>query len=353
MSAGHLKPILTTTMTHTMESVAREARVATSTVSRALRGDRRIGASTRTRIRTIAEQLGYRPNPMVAVLMSQVRASNPAATTCNLAWLDASADPDAWRSFPVQRAFFLGASSRALEANYTLNRISMRTPGMTATRLAQILRSRGVRGILLPDYDGNAQGPAPIPAPLDEFTVVTVGACFQEPALHFASNDPYSSSRTAVLELWKLGYRRIGYIGQRNAELAADHRSYAGYHATLEIELRSPSLPPLFSAARDDLQGWLRHHQPDAVYSSDGGLLATVRALGWRVPEELGVAHLQVDAADQTTSGISHHGEAVGAAAVELLIGVLNKNERGVPRLPVGVLVPGAWVAGTTVRSRN
>lgn len=335
----------------TMEDVARESGVAISTVSRALRDDHRIGAVTRERIKGVAQRLGYRPNPMVAALMSHVRAAHPPAASCNLAWLDFAADPERWRRQPVQRAFYTGANARASGASYVLERIPTRTPGMTPTRLAQILAYRGVRGVLLPYFDGSRGLATSIPLPLGQFTTVIVGAQFQEPALNFATNDQYASSRLAVLELWKRGYRRIGYVGVPFAETVVNNRFCAGYLATLPLEFGTAPLPPLLSTDPEKLRAWLGAHHPDVVLTTDPSLLETVRGFGWRVPEQLGVAHLHVDADDEAISGVCQNSEAVGAAAVDLLIGQLSSNEHGVPAHAKGVLVPGSWKPGRTVRA--
>ncbi|MFV2196735.1 LacI family DNA-binding transcriptional regulator [Nocardiopsis sp. LOL_012] len=54
----------------TIYDVAREADVAASTVSRALRTPRRVNTATREHILEVAERLGYRPSPLATALQS-------------------------------------------------------------------------------------------------------------------------------------------------------------------------------------------------------------------------------------------------------------------------------------------
>src|SRR5271165_4247185 len=56
-----------------MAEIAQQLGVASSTVSRALRGDPRIGAQMRRRVEDVAEKMGYRPNPLVSALMANRR----------------------------------------------------------------------------------------------------------------------------------------------------------------------------------------------------------------------------------------------------------------------------------------
>ena len=334
----------------TMDDVARASGVAVSTVSRALRNDQRIGESTRLRIKQTADQLGYRPNPMVAALMSQLRAARPPAATCNLAWLDFTPYPDGWSRAYVQRAFYAGAEERAGRARYTLERVQVRAPGMTPARLEHVLQSRGVRGVLLASFEGSKGLSTSIPLPLDAFSFVTVGIRLREPALHFATNDQFASSRLAVQELWRLGYRRIGFVGVPFAETTVNNRFVAGYLATVQLELGGTPLPPLLSTDPADLANWLRQEKPEVVITTHPPLTEHARAAGWRVPEQLGVAQLHVDRHDATASGICQNSELVGAAAIDLLIGQLSSNEHGVPAHATGMIVPGFWMPGKTVR---
>lgn len=60
-----------------MEDVARAAGVHQTTVSRALRNDRRLPEQTRQRIRKLAERLGYRPHPLLTALGVNLRRGRP------------------------------------------------------------------------------------------------------------------------------------------------------------------------------------------------------------------------------------------------------------------------------------
>ena len=53
-----------------MAEIAQRLGVASSTISRALRNDPRISFDLRKRVRTLADELGYQPNPLVSALMA-------------------------------------------------------------------------------------------------------------------------------------------------------------------------------------------------------------------------------------------------------------------------------------------
>jgi hypothetical protein len=68
------------------------------------------------------------------------------------------------------------------------------------------------------------------------------------------------------------------------------------------------------------------------------------------VPEDIGFAHLDTTP-DGVLSGICQNGRDIGVAAADLAVGVLRRNERGIPSRPRTVLIEGSWVQGRTVRN--
>lgn len=334
-----------------MECVARAAGVAASTVSRALRGDPRISSVTREHIRRTAERLGYRPNPLVAALMAQLRGGHPPNAKCNLAWLDFYPRPEDLRLDPVQRAFYTGACQRAAAMGYAISRIP--AVGRSPAQLSRTLRNRGVRGVLLPHFAASGGLAERIPLPLEEFTIVGVGTRFERPALHYSSDDQYECGRLAVQRLWEMGYRRIGYVGEPRVEQIVNGRFFAGYHVTLQTELGGSPLPPLLTDLDEEVAGWARRMGADALVTAKRGLVKILKTQGVRLPEDVALAHLNVEdvegALPGDVAGVRQDNAGVGANAVELLVSALYHNETGVPLHPRGVQVRGTWVPGGTL----
>ena len=71
---------------------------------------------------------------------------------------------------------------------------------------------------------------------------------------------------------------------------------------------------------------------------------------GYRVPEEVGVAHLDWSPLQRPLAGVDQRSAAVGAGAVDAVIERVNNSEFGVPAFARTVALPGKWVAGETVR---
>lgn len=330
-----------------MESIAQAAGVAASTVSRALRGDPRISESTRQRILELTSELGYRPNPLVSALMAKLRNGHPPVARCNLAWIDFLPTP-VWQNDRVQQAFFAGARQRAKMLGYAIDRVD--ATDRPPHRVMRLLRSRGISGVIMP-YIESAHGiAANLQLPLDEITIVGVGARYEEPCLHYCSDDQYECARLAVRKLWCKGYRRIGYVAEPRHEEIVNGRFRAGHEATLQNELGGPALPPLITTDPNEVPGWLRDSQAEAIVTANRHLLLALRERGLKVPQDVAFAHLNVDAVEGVSTGevagVCQNNKSVGANAVELLVSLLYHNEVGVPLDPRGVQVRGKWIDG-------
>lgn len=66
--------------------------------------------------------------------------------------------------------------------------------------------------------------------------------------------------------------------------------------------------------------------------------------------EDVGLANLNVDPKDPWQAGIYQNDRLIGATAVDFLAGMVQRNERGVPDIPIRTLVEGVWKSGDSVR---
>lgn len=67
------------------------------------------------------------------------------------------------------------------------------------------------------------------------------------------------------------------------------------------------------------------------------------------VPKDLAVVQLNRNSEPRELAGIDQDLEAVGAAAVDLVVERLYHSEFGIPDRPKDVLIEGRWIEGTTV----
>lgn len=329
--------------------IADVAKVNVSTVSLALRNDRRLPEATRRRIQGIARRLGYAPNPLVSLLMARVRRRN-ASYRGTIAYVHTAAQGTDRLVQPVHRNFFTGAERRANQLGYRLDEFFFATP-REGRRLAGVLRTRGISGVVLEHTPSAACPERRLPFDTAPFALATLGVPLAEPQLHYVANDQYMRAIIAAREMLALGYRRLGLIVDVRFDSKMAHRCSAGFWAVQRYSRTLAAIPQCESPADPRaLRGWIRRHRPDAVLSSEATTLPLLRELGFRVPAELGWVHLDWMPHCKPAAGVYGNSESTGAAVVELVVSQLHCGESGPPARAVNYLVSGSWMAGDTVR---
>jgi LacI family transcriptional regulator len=337
----------------TQATIARAAGVSQMTVSLALRNHPSISAATRERVRAVAARLGYRRNPLVAALMKQVRGRQPVTYTTTLAFVTNFPTRDGWRHRALNRRYYQGVVERARELGYRVEVFWLGERGMTGRRLSEILRSRGIYGVII----------APLPRPRGHlrlewrwFAAATIGFSLWRPALHRAAHHQMQSVALAARELHRRGYRRIGLALPADVDARANNNWLAGFLVQRRRHEARENWP--FLITRDwsarQFREWVTAYRPDVVLSSELDALRWLRAMGRRVPRDIGFAHLAWHDEARACAGIRQHSRRVGAAAVDLVVEQLEHNQRGLPEHPKIVLIEGEWVAATgTIRRRR
>jgi len=332
-----------------MQLIADQAGVSRMAVSLALRGSRKISARTTARIREIAEAVGYRPNPMVSALMTQLRMARPSQRPTTIAYLTAFPTRDGWRRSSAMTQILEGATRRAEALGYQFEEWWLRDPGLPQHRIEDILLTRSIHGILVAPLP---PGGAAVQFDWAKFSGATIGYSFGEAALHRASGDEYGGLLLAVRALLQLGYRRLGLALTREEDERVERRWSAGllvHQAEIAADQRVPILLAEGTLAGPFLD-WYRTHQPDVVLSLSRECLRLLSEAEVRVPREVGFALLGASAAEPDVAGVDLHLPFVGAAAVELVDGQLRRNELGLPGERKTILLAAQWIPGGTVR---
>jgi hypothetical protein len=72
---------------------------------------------------------------------------------------------------------------------------------------------------------------------------------------------------------------------------------------------------------------------------------------GVSIPGETSLAVLALPKGEKNFGGISENGEAIGAAAVDLLTASLQRGDLGLPAIPKRVMIEGNYRPGPSLRS--
>lgn len=371
----------------TQSDVAKVAGVNRATVSLALSKHPGIPEKTRTRIEAIALKLGYVPDPMLAALASYRNSMRPSGYRGTLAWFAETAPDYRWRDVDQFVTYLSAARNAAKRLGYQVEVFDVSEMGVTWSRAAAIAQARGIRGILVcPQPHANTNLEA---FPWDRFSAVTFGYSLTRPLLHSVTAAHYVGVRQLMHELHVRGYRRIGCAIRPEHDSRIMNLFTAGFltagHLLPSLRLLDPCPDDGHydgprnerAGAGTQLQAWLEKEQPDALITGTPAALPLLAKWGVKIPGSLGLACASIaqrsakpsgspvtaaksrrsassrPKAEADLSGIVEDDERIGEAAVDLLVAMIQRGERGIPEKPQRVLITGHWHEGNTVRTMS
>lgn len=344
----------------TQRDIALKAGVGRSTVSLALKGHPKISLETRARIMQAAESLSYAPDPMLSALATYRTRIREKAFHGTLAWLvNAQADYN-WQAGPYYRGYFEGAAARAESSGYRLEEFALNTNGITRSRLQSILQARNVTGLLLCPQP---RAGMTMDFAWENFAAVTFGYSLTSPLLHTVASAHFLNTRHGVRQLAARGYTRIGLVIDRTTDRRCGSNVYAGFLIEQELDERLERMPafldhdPVQIREEKDygrkLHRYIEENRLDALLTSDYRILDILRSEGIRALEDVGVAGLSLPANDTALSGVVEDSKQIGAVAMDLLVGMVQRGEKGVPASPIRTHLEGLWHEGQTLRERK
>lgn len=335
----------------TIRDIAGRAGVHFSTVSLALRNSPKLRPEVCKRIRAIADELGYVPDPAMSALTAYRNSTRPVNYQATLAWVNNWPVQTEMRRIRTFELYFQGAVERARQLGYRIDELWLHAPGMTSAAAHAILRARNITGLLL------APQPfahTPLNLDLKGFSALAFGYSLQPSNLHVVTNHQYQSTSLMMRRLIELGYRRIGLFLRSDWDEKVNGSYLSGVLFMQHHLPGADRVPPLLT--KDGLEheflAWFKRHKPDVIVVVDRQVRGWIeQKLGLRIPEDVGIAHLNADPNETWLAGISQNDRLIGATAVDFLAGMLQRNERGVPATPIRTLVEGEWKPGLSVRS--
>lgn len=337
----------------TLEDVARSAGVHRTTVSLALRNHPRIPESTRTRVKAIADRLGYRINPLVSALMQSRRSGKPAKHA-TLAYVTNYPTRYGWRPEHHDRPdFFPGAVERAADFGYKLEHFWLGEPGMTPRRFCDMLSARSINGLLIGRLP---PGQNSLELEWDRFSCVALGMTLRSPILHHVTENHFDTAWQAMHHCRQRGYRRVGFLFSDGNDSPRVGERWLGAYLTQQLQFPEADRIPICPRIPTDeatFRKWFLEYRPDALLVNNPGLLVSwLKNLGQQVPRDVGLVALEHRRELESTV-IYYDPAKVGGLAIEMLVGLMHRNETGVPAVQHEVLLTGEWRDNGMLPPRN
>jgi len=263
----------------TIKDIAKMAKVAPSTVSRALNNKGRMSDATRERIRQLARELGYHPN-----INAKGLATNKTGNIGIV--INKRHSPEGFYDF--YGTIIVGVEEVIEKQGYHLI-FSSTDGGPSAPRC---VKERRVDGVIFMGCDISKE----LILSLNDIPLVLVDNHLD--GVNSIAIDNEGGAYKAVEYLIKLGYRKIGFIAERLSDLSFKER-FEGYKAALKeygleyhADLVAEGLiPPEHGYVA--MKKLLKRGTPPAVFAANdstaAGAIKAIKENGLRVPDDIAV----------------------------------------------------------------
>ena len=322
-----------------LRAVAKLAGVSAMTVSRVLRNHPSVSPRARLQVQKAARELGYRPDPEVAKLMHHLRSRRRPAFQAALCALTNHVVPYSLYTQSLIR----GAQERARLRGYGFEVMRIAEGEAERRGLQRMLRSRGVEGVmLLPMTSAASFGNL---LEWDNFSVIATTSSVLSPNVHCVIPNHYRNTREVCRRLTALGYRRIGLVLTQE-HLDRIHHAFAAavmWHGVANLDT---FVPPFIHSGPQPrgLAGWLKREKPDVILAhSDTVCRGLAKMLDLTIPGSIAFASTNTVPAS-SIAGIDELPEEIGAVAADLLTGMIQRGEKGLPGVGTTTLIEGRWI---------
>jgi DNA-binding LacI/PurR family transcriptional regulator len=324
-----------------------------STVSRALRNKSRVSKELCTKIQQAAQELGYRPDPMLSALAHYRQGKASQQISSVLAWINCWPAPMELRKFKEFDCYWQGATRAAEKLGYRLEEFICNEQ-IPLTRLDKILRTRNVEGIIIP--------PHPLSFTWSDFHWENYSAARLSRGVghlpfHLVTSDQVSNTMLAYQHIRHKGYRRIGFLTGRSAENGAFFEAgflMAQSQASEELAALAPLTLREADTREDErrVKQWLKQTKPDAILTDVASAAKLLAAAGCRVPDDVGLVALSV-LDGNADAGVYQNPEEIGRVAILLVVSLINDGAKGIPPIFRQILISGEWVDGHSLPPKS
>lgn len=348
----------------TQSDVARVAGVHNTTVSLSLRNCPSIPESTRKRIRAIADEMGYYPDPTLQALVAYRNGLLSNRQKATLAYITNWGTRSGWRALSAHERTYAGAQRKAAELGYQLEHFWLGEPGMNQRCMSNMLYHRGITGVLVAAHMEASDELSEID--WSRLSAVKIGCYPHAPALHRVVGDHSGMVRLAMRRIRAAGFERIGFVMEKGWDDLADQAWSAGYlieQTNVPANRRVPVLrfasgerewtpgQPAQPSSRDlaALGRWYRDYRPEVIVGFSSTVLGRIGQLGLAVPGDVAYVDLCHEQVGSGVAGVRQNGEIAGEVATAILVGQLQQNLCGTPTVATSTMVDGTWVDGSSL----
>ncbi len=314
-----------------MKDIARRVGVCTATVSLALRNHPSIPEGTQKRIQLYAKKIGYTPHPFVSALMAERRRVKKNDLKAIIAILSPYQQSEIQLN-PFLLRFHQTAHDYARSRGFNLELHCVAGLSDEGEALYRMLSHRGVSGIILCDFIDQQHSFSLSAFEWNRFCVVHYGYHSKIPPFHRVHHHVVQPFRTLLQEIQMRGFIRPGLLmNETLSRLSQNYWSMTLRDWYFTEKKENWHFLYLEDTEEKKIRKWIAQSKIDLLLTIDPPLwIRGLTTVPW--------VNLNETSCKGHFIGIWNNYEAVAQSAINLLEGLLIRNEKGIPENPCEIL---------------
>ena len=307
-----------------MSDIAAELSISKAAVSMALNGSDKVSEKTKRDVRRVAKRIGYKKNPILASLLSEIKSVGGGKHFGTVALFNANVKRNAFEKYPIFGQYASGAREEARKLGFSVCDFWLNDASLSAERLERILVSRGVRGGLVLGHTSPEVFSGKLGGVLKNLKLVSIGIKVKNSAIDCVCADKFLIAAHATKKVLSLGYRRPMLVLDKAIDDLVEGRFSGGFlHAQLAVS-EEDRIPPFLNVRAAEkspeiFSRYLRKFKPDAVLSISEHTNECMQRMNVRLPDDVALISLEKTSETHDWQGITLNYKTVGAAAMKRL----------------------------------
>ncbi|MCB1123715.1 MAG: LacI family DNA-binding transcriptional regulator, partial [Verrucomicrobiae bacterium] len=219
-----------------LKDIAERAGLSVAAISMALKNHPSLPAATIEKVKALAEEMGYVPDPALSALAahrSRLRIHKDLST---IGLISSFSTEDGWTELASGRAVIEGAKKRATELGYKLQHLWALSEGMTPARFDQILQARGIRSLILAPFEDHDRK---LNIDWSRYAVTTIEKPLHYPYFHHIIQNHYANVMLCWEKLKASGYTRAGMVVHENLSYRWNYQ-WESAHRLAQFSMNTP-----------------------------------------------------------------------------------------------------------------
>lgn len=313
----------------TLGQIAEKAGCSRSTVSRALRNHPQLPEATCKRIQALAMEMGWKPDPEASRLMRYLQSTKKQRIESALALINDFEQRERLQEDRYIRTLIDSARQRAEMLGFHLEEIWLRQKGMTPKRVNEILKTRGITGVLIPPEESALPS---IELDWERLAVVATTTTALPVQMNRVLPDNFYNTNRLMTRILATGCKRPFLVTLHDLEARMEHATVQLYFSHLVQAGLEPQPVSYWDEPGEKNPGTrllaaLKKAKPDFLILPDlwiREILGPFADLPWAC----------FSLKPEAVLGVNQRPEAIGAAAVDVLSAHVIRGDVGLPEIP-------------------